>query len=541
MKFLLRVKKHQQYLYISIILIVIFFLGNALITPKITLVTENLIEDIVIGNLKSKQNIVDFEFNQLNSFLIDSEKIIANSEKITDNNLKEKLLFTNDLAVSNNNINNSFVCFLVDEKIEDIVFSENANTEYKREIINLIKVLKLINFETSINDVVNKDGNVYNRKIIAKELANGKIVVTGYDINLLSFWKYFSENYKGEGGYTVLTDTKGICVLHPETDFIGKPLNSFFENISINKVLNNNLGRTNFGVNQKELIKDKVTSEFLGLEVLRYYNSVKVGKSYIILIVSFPVDIYLKESLVNIKRYFSWISMLAFCIFMLLLAVSRFQLRKEFSENLKIVKEKDHLVNTNEKYQRENAVLQLNQLKKKMNPHFLFNSLNSLHVLIDSNKELSQKFVLKLADVYRYLLDDRSGNLISVKNELEFLKQYIFLQEIRFKSSLKVSIVDNSNLQSLIKKIPFLSLETLVENAIKHNEFTKQKPLFIDIIINSKEIEVVNNYNPRKTKDENSHHIGLNYLKNSYEYYQINSFKTEVIDDKFKCFLPLLS
>ena len=89
--------------------------------------------------------------------------------------------------------------------------------------------------------------------------------------------------------------------------------------------------------------------------------------------------------------------------------------------------------------------------------------------------------------------------------------------------------------------IPFLALETLVENAIKHNEITKLNPLFIEVIIKDEEINVINNYNPRKYKDTNSHHIGLNYLKNSYEYYKINSFKTEIIDGKFKCFLPLLS
>jgi len=541
MKFLLRVKKHQHYLYISIVLIVIFFLGNSLITPKITSVTQNLIEDIAQGNLKFKQNIVAFEFNKLNSFFDNSEKLIDNFKDKSNTNLKEKLLYTNDLAVANNNIYNSFVCFLNEEELEVITFSEPTTGTYKTEIYNFIKQLNINDGKLVVDEVIKKDDSVFNRKIIAKKLTNGKIIISGYDVDLLSFWNYFSENYKGDGGYTVVTNNKGICLLHPETSFVGTKLNSFFIDVSINNVLQKSIVENeNYEISNDQLIKDKATSEYLGLEVLRYFNAFKVGDSSLILIVNFPVDIYLNESLVNTKRYFSWISMLAFCIFILLLVVSRLQLRKEFSENLKIVKEKEHLINANEKFQRENAVLQLNQLKKKMNPHFLFNSLNSLHVLIDSDTELSQQFVLKLAEVYRYLLEDRSGNLITVKNELEFLKQYIFLQEIRFKNSLKVAIIYNSSTKSLQKKIPFLSLETLVENAIKHNEFTKQKPLFIDIVINNEEIEVINNYKPRKNSAIDSHYIGLNYLKNSYEYYQIKSFKTEVVDQKFKCFLPLL-
>ena len=259
------------------------------------------------------------------------------------------------------------------------------------------------------------------------------------------------------------------------------------------------------------------------------------------MIVSYPIDIYLKEHIVSIKKYFSWMTVFAFCTFMLLLLVSRFQLRKEFMENLKVVEEKEDLMRANEKFQRENAVLQLNQLKKKMNPHFLFNSLNSLHVLIDSNPELSQQFVLKLAEVYRYLLEEREAHLVTVKKELEFLRHYVFLQEIRFSTSLKVLIRCECDDKILLKKIPFLSLETLVENAIKHNEFTKQKPLFITIIIREEEIVVSNNYAPRKHKDANSHHIGLDYLRNNYEYYQINSFRTLIVNGEFQCFLPLLS
>lgn len=542
MKFLIRVKKHQIYLYISVFLIVVFFLGSALITPKITSVTENLIEDIVEGNLKSKENIIAFEFNQLNRFLEDSEKIINNSANISVSDLRSKLVFNSELSVNNPIISNSFVCFLDAKKAKDISFSQKNNAVYRREITSWINSLKKNTNEIFLDTVVKSQNGVFNRKIVTKKLTNGTIVVLGYDVDLLRFWKYYSEMYQGEGGYTVVTNAKGICILHPETQYIGNPLPDFFRTISIANVIKNSRSVNGYRVsNNKKLFNEKAISTYLGLEVLRYYDAVKVGKTSLVVVVSYPVDAYLKESIVSIKKYFSWMTVFAFCTFMLLLVVSRFQLTKEFAENLKMVKEKEDLIRANEKFQRENAVLHLSQLKKKMNPHFLFNSLNSLHVLIESKPQLSQQFVLKLADVYRYLLEERDEHLVTVKKELDFLRQYIFLQEIRFSSSLNVSINCDCEDRILLKKIPFLALETLVENAIKHNEITKQKPLYISIVIQEKEIVVSNNYAPRKNKDQDSHHIGLDYLRNNYEYYNINTFRTVIVDGTFKCFLPLLS
>ncbi|WP_281635661.1 sensor histidine kinase [Flavobacterium marginilacus] len=526
----------------SIFIIVLFFAGSSLITPKITTVTENLIEHIVQDNLKSKENIIAFEFNQLNQFLEDSEKMINSSSAVLIPKLKSKLLFNSDLSVSNPNVSNSFVCFLDKKMNKDICFSKKNNTVYRHEIISWINTLKKNTKEVFLDSVVKSEGGVFNRKIVAKKLANGTIVIIGYDIDLLHFWKYYSEVYKGEGGYTVVTNAKGICVLHPDTRYIGNPLPDFFKTFSITKVLKNSENiNSYYQPHDKNILKEKAISAFLGIEVLRYYDAVKIGRNSLVVIVSFPVDIYLRESVVSIKKYFSWMTVFAFCAFMLLLAVSRTQLKKEFAENLIIVNEKEDLMRVNEKFQRENAVLQLSQLKKKMNPHFLFNSLNSLHVLIGSKPEVSQQFVLKLADVYRYLLEEREQHLVTVKKELDFLKQYIFLQEIRFSNSLNVSISCECEAKILLKKIPFLSLETLVENAIKHNEITKQKPLYISIVIHETEIIVSNNYAPRKNKDQSSHHIGLDYLRNNYEYYQVDTFRTVIDDGAFKCYLPLLS
>jgi sensor histidine kinase YesM len=541
-KFWALFKKYQQYLYLSMLLIAIFFIGSSLINQKITSATEDLVQDIIQGNLKSKENIVAFEFKQLNNSLKNAQKILNNSENNSFESLKEKLLFISDLTLEHHSIHNSFVSVVSSNGVLENHFSNKKDSLYQKEINTFLKKTLFVEDEVLMDTVITEKNSVINRKIYVKKLPNNKIVYIGYDVDLISFWSYFSETYRGDGGYTVVTNKDGICMLHPDTKYIGRKIEMYFKEVSIERILKSSLKINGYYVSDNiNSLKDKAISEYLGLEVLRYYDTIKIDNTSLIVVISFPVDIHLKETTKDIQGYFSWISFLAFATFMLILLVSRFLLKKEYVENLKVVEEKENLINVNEKYQKKNAILQLNQLKKKINPHFLFNSLNSLHVLIDLNPELSQQFVLKLADVYRYLLDERDGNLISVKKEMTFLEQYIFLQEIRFNKSLNVSIINNCDDKILGRKIPFLSIETLVENAIKHNEITKINPLMIDIIIDKNFITVKNNYTPRKSKAKDSHHIGLDYLENTYQYYQITTFKTGVIGGHFVCVLPYIT
>lgn len=541
MKFLVKVKKHQSYLYFSLVLIALFFIGNALITPKITSVTKQLVSDIVVGNLKAKQRIVQFEFNRLYKLENDARILLENKDSLTFEVMIRKLKFSHEISLVNNHIFNSFIGLVSDNEVGfKTVICDNLQEGFSIE--NRLSELAYENEVLLFNQIVKLEGHVFNRITLTKVLKDGRKMVVGYDIDLIKFWDYFSENYTSEGGYLVLTNSDGYCLLHPDIEFIGTKLAHFFKEISMDSILKKSTKvTTSYDYIEERFSKIEARSEYLELNVLRYYKSVKCGEFSLILIVSFPVDIYLNESINTIKVYFSWISLLALIVFMTMIGITRYLLRLEFSQNLKTAKEKEELRSSNEVYQRENAVLQLRQLKKKMNPHFLFNSLNSLHVLIDIDTDLSQQFVLKLSEVYRYLLEARQDTLVSVKQELEFLKQYIFLQEIRFGKSLYVRIDYNASTKVLSKKIPFLALETLVENAIKHNEFTKKKPLWIYVIIQDKQIIVTNNYSPRKLQDENSHFLGLSYLKHSYEFYQNNAFKTEITEGKFRCYLPLLT
>lgn len=544
--FLKKFRKHRKYLYISIFLIAGYFLGSALITPKITLVAEELLEDIIKENISSKKSSITSEFNRFNVFLKYAEDLInnatSNPSETPIKELKEKLLFISELARSADFTSNNFIYFITPKGIEEVHFANKDKLFNIPPVPSFSKEVKSLKDEILIDTVITSHPSVINRKIYAKKINPETTVVVGYDINLFNFWKHYTKTSTSGSGYTVVTNLDGICLLHPEIDQIGKKLDGFFDKVSIENILqHNNQDSLSLKRSSKNVLEERTTSQFLGLEVLRYFEVIKVGDSSLILIESFPTDINLKEATEKMQDYFSWISLLAFLIFILLLLLSRVQLKKEYKEKLSVFEEKKKLVVANEKYQKENAVLQLDKLKKKMNPHFLFNSLNSLHVLIESKPDVSQEFVFRLAEVYRYLLESKEGDLTKVRNEINFLEQYIYLQEIRFKSSLKVFIINTCENLILHKKIPFLSLQTLVENAIKHNQITKDNPLHIKIIIKQNVILVLNNYNPRKHKDANSHYLGLKYLEKIYRHHQTEAFKAEIVKDNFQCTLPLIS
>lgn len=535
MKFPLKKRKHQYYLLVSVSLIVLFFIGYRLITNKITLEAEGLIEVVIKQYAKEKESILQFDFNEFNKFIIDTQKIIESSDDLDRSELKNRLLFNSELAFSEENIDVSFVYFLEDNEVLDSYFfgSMDVNKNVLEKIQSLEDKNQVFNTVLSLGD------KTYYRKVVKHKLQDGTFVVFGYDVNLLNYWGYFSQKYIGKGGYVILTNNEGVCMLHPEIGYIGKYEASFFDKVSLNKIVEN-FEPHDYKKNKQ--VKVAATSEYLDLEVMRYYDVMQVGSSELILITSFPVNILINESINDIRRYLLWMSLLALLTFMLILAFSRSQLRSQYLKTLQYEQERKRLAISNEQYQQKNARLQLSQLRKKLNPHFLFNTLNSLHVLIGLDKTTSQQFVLKLSEVYRYLLKDREANFTTVKEELHFLKQYFFLQKIRFNNSINLSIVDNSEEgKALLKRIPFLALETLVENAIKHNEITKKNPLFVEVLIEKNVIVVSSNYNPRKGEKEASYSVGLSYLNNFYAFYNVNSFKTEIIGGEFKCYLPLLS
>lgn len=167
------------------------------------------------------------------------------------------------------------------------------------------------------------------------------------------------------------------------------------------------------------------------------------------------------------------------------------------------------------KVQKENLQSQFEVLKQQVNPHFLFNSLNVLTSLIKVDPDLAESFTERLSKVYRYVLENKEKDLVSLSTELEFLKSYLFLLEIRFMKKLLIEInINNSYHDFLILPI---AIQLIIENAIKHNTFSKIQPLKIEIFVDEQQrLNIVNNLNLRETKYISTG-VGLENIKRRYE------------------------
>lgn len=185
----------------------------------------------------------------------------------------------------------------------------------------------------------------------------------------------------------------------------------------------------------------------------------------------------------------------------------------------------------------EKVKAQLKNIKNQINPHFLFNSLNSLYALVETEPGLARKFILKLSKVYRYLLDRNNSSLVDLKQELDFMKHYIFLQKIRFGDNLSLEYDIPENYMTY--KLPSVSLQSLVENAIKHNIVTTEKPLLISMRIENDRLLVENNYQLRSDLASSSG-TGLKTLNALYSFLGDEQAEYGVEGNKFVVRLPLL-
>jgi two-component system, LytTR family, sensor kinase len=189
------------------------------------------------------------------------------------------------------------------------------------------------------------------------------------------------------------------------------------------------------------------------------------------------------------------------------------------------------------KIERKQLKLQLEALKSQLSPHYLFNSLNTISSLIHQDTSRAEEFIRRLADTYHYILNTHQQQLISLEKEIEFVKAYYYLLCVRYTEGLNLEI--NIPDQLLSYQMPPLTLQILVENAIKHNVFSKNEPLNIYLgVVDNVLVKVVNN----KTKSPNmvkSNHIGLKNIVKRYSFFTTN--KVKIIDRQdFEVNVPII-
>jgi sensor histidine kinase YesM len=190
-----------------------------------------------------------------------------------------------------------------------------------------------------------------------------------------------------------------------------------------------------------------------------------------------------------------------------------------------------------ERYKTETAQMQLQNLKNQINPHFLFNNLSVLTSLVYENQDRAVDFINQLSKVYRYILENKDIELATIESEMTFIKSYIFLLQIRFDKNIEFIISIDSSKNSFL--VPPLTIQLLVENAIKHNEISSESPLKIEIKEKDNFIEVVNNLQLRMNYEPSSK-TGLQNIKDRYSFFTSSQVVVSQTEKLFSVKIPIL-
>jgi len=193
-------------------------------------------------------------------------------------------------------------------------------------------------------------------------------------------------------------------------------------------------------------------------------------------------------------------------------------------------------IEKNEELKRENLLAKYEALKNQVNPHFLFNSLNTLSGVVEQKPEQSTAFIKKLSDIYRYVLEQNDQELVSIKDEMKFVEDYVFLLKMRFGEAL----IFNSDLPGNNMQVVPLGIQMLVENAIKHNIIADDMPLKVDIGIENDSIFVKNNYQKKNTIKSSKEPLGLENLKKRYKYLSDSTLDIMKSNSEFLVKLPII-
>ncbi|WP_233260010.1 sensor histidine kinase [Chitinophaga sp. S165] len=190
-----------------------------------------------------------------------------------------------------------------------------------------------------------------------------------------------------------------------------------------------------------------------------------------------------------------------------------------------------------ERTKADNLGAQYELLKQQVNPHFLFNSLNTLKTMIEMEDKQSVDFVLKLSEFYRFTLESRKLDLIHLSEEIDILSSYMFLVKARFEDGIHLTNkIEPAYHQSMI---PPFTLQLLVENAIKHNIVSLERPLEIRLYVENDTIVVENDLQP-KIESEVSLKVGLNNISERYSHLLEKEIVIEADEKTFKVKLPVI-
>ncbi|MBS1548953.1 MAG: histidine kinase [Bacteroidetes bacterium] len=468
---------------------------------------------------QNKYDVVQTVFKNLEDFQLSLTDMVAKSNSFE---LKKNLQLLNQFKIQQNIKPYTWYDDLNGNIPLDDALLQVTLPKGNQQLLQKIEKFKVKEVQ---NIVFSKDNTPY--WTIFNENKSREIIY-GFTIKLTQLHDYFSQVTQNQDNYAFVFTKNGTCITHPDEKFIGK--NIFrFTNVQVKDTLTN--------VEQKGYTENIAQSEYLNLEVTRFIKPLKTNNFDGYVAVNY-VRFLIDEKVNETKYYVLFIFVATFILILIIFILFHQSSNNAFREKEKVQSEKNRLQIVNEAMQKENAMNQLQQLKNQINPHFLFNSLNSLYMLIGIDATNAQKFTMDLSKIYRYLIVPPKENWVFIKEELAFIQHYMDLQKSRFEEEIHFNLIINTN-EINDKKIPYLSLQIAIENAIKHNVATIDLPLFIEIIDSTSGLIISNTYQP-KTKNTDGTGFGLEYLQKIYDFYGNNELSTRVENGKFILFLPYL-
>lgn len=206
---------------------------------------------------------------------------------------------------------------------------------------------------------------------------------------------------------------------------------------------------------------------------------------------------------------------------------------------IRLINQKQSVQLENETLKSEALQSQLESLKNQLSPHFLFNSLTALKTLINESPDIAQDYINNLSKALRYTLQSNEKQLVSLKEEMDFTESYLFLIKLRFDTNLTVNIETSKKFSG--HRLPPLTIQTLLENAVKHNEVSKRKPLTITIQTTNNPSLVVRNTIQEKITEEDGTGIGLTNLSKQFRLLLGKEINISKENNEFRVEVPLIN
>lgn len=349
--------------------------------------------------------------------------------------------------------------------------------------------------------------------------------ILGITIDLKRFHQKVTQLDIRSSNYIEIIDENARYIYHPEEKLIGQLSPS-----QIDRSLAKNHSSSLFSKYRS------VFSGFLQTEVLRSYRVLNVGAHSWLIIGNTPKFNY-TEFLKAIEKNLVLILIIFLVCVLSIVLVSWFFSDREHRLRLKAEESLFHTKIREERKSKELAMTELQLLKSGLDPHFIFNSLSSLMVLIPKKPSDACLFAKRLSNLFRFQLSSQMKELVSLESELSFTKDYFAIQKLRFGD--RVTFDVNLDDKILDVKIPPASLQLLVENALKHNVATKNEPLKIEIYLEKDYIVVRNNLNVRKQSGF-SMNLGHRLMRLRYKTFTLKSCHFYSDGDNYYSELPII-